>query len=258
MTTVLCIVVKNLKKINTEAARIVTGATKLVSLSSLFAECGWEKLETRREIHKLTPFYKIKNNLTPEYLSDLLPPEHHQQHNYNTRNPQNLVSFHCRTTCHQNSFFPSCVRLWNNLPRNIKESKSLSSFKNALSSHYNPSKVPSYYYTGSRHAQVLHARLRMRCSALQQHLFSRNIDPDPNCSNCTLNQIESVEHYLLRCPKYTVLRTEMLNSLNIAEPITCQLLIYGDERESYDYNCHIFILIFSCVQSFIVKTKRFI
>ena len=58
----------------------------------------------------------------------------------------------------------------------------------------------------------------------------------------------------IRCPKYTVLRTEMLNSLNLTEPITCQLLIYGDERESYDYNCHIF----SCVQSFIVKTKRFI
>ena len=245
---------EKLEKINTEAARIVTGATKLVSLSSLFAECGWEKLETRREIHKLTQFYKIKNNLTPEYISDLLPPEHHQQHNYNTRNPQNLVSFQCRTTYHQNSFFPSCVRLWNNLPRNIKESKSLSSFKNALSSYYNPSKVRSYYYTGSRRAQVLHARLRMRCSALQQHLFLRNIDPDPNCSNCTLNQIESVEHYLLRCPKYTVLRTEMLNSLNLTEPITCQLLIYGDERESYDYNCHIF----SCVQSFIVKTKRFI
>ena len=154
-----------------------TGATKLVSLSSLFAECGWEKLETRRKIHKLTQFYQIKNNLTPEYLSDLLPPEHQQQHNYYTRNPQNLASIQCRTTYHQNSFFPSCVRLWNSLLRNIKESKSLSSFKNALSSNYIPSKVPSYYYTGSRHAQVLHARLRMRCSGLQQHLFLHKIYP---------------------------------------------------------------------------------
>ena len=44
---------EKLEKINIEAARIVTGATKLVSLSSLNSECGWEKLEVRREKHKL-------------------------------------------------------------------------------------------------------------------------------------------------------------------------------------------------------------
>ena len=33
---------EKLEKINIEAARIVTGATKLVSLSSLYSECGWE------------------------------------------------------------------------------------------------------------------------------------------------------------------------------------------------------------------------
>ena len=48
--------------------------------------------------------------------------------------------------------------------------------------------------------------------------------------------------------------TKVTFGYGVTEPITCQLLIYGDERESYDYNCHIF----SCVQSFIVKTKRFI
>ena len=134
-----------LENINTEAARIVTGATKLVSLSALYAECGWEKLETRREKHKLIQLYKIKNNLTPDYLSSLLPPVHQQQHNYNTRNSQNMVSYHCRTAYHHNSFFPSSVRIWNNLPQNIKESKSIASFKKALSSHYNQNKVPCYY-----------------------------------------------------------------------------------------------------------------
>ena len=53
--------------------------------------------EARREKYKLIQLYKIKNNLTPDYLSSLLPPVHQQQHNYNTRNSKNMVSYHCRT-----------------------------------------------------------------------------------------------------------------------------------------------------------------
>ena len=104
-------------------------------------KCGWEKLEVRREKHKLIQFYKINNNMTPEYLSDLLSMQNYERHNYNTQNSQNIVSHLSRTTYHHNSFFPSCVRLWNNLPKQIKECNSLISFKNALSSHYKSSTV---------------------------------------------------------------------------------------------------------------------
>ena len=57
-----------LEKINTDAARIITGATKLVSLNHLYAKAGFESLETRRIKQKLSYFYKIRNSLTPEYL----------------------------------------------------------------------------------------------------------------------------------------------------------------------------------------------
>ena len=40
--------VNALEKLQLEAARIVTGATKLVSLEVLYNETGWESLETRR------------------------------------------------------------------------------------------------------------------------------------------------------------------------------------------------------------------
>ena len=42
---------EELEKIQNEAARIVTGATKLVSLEALYIDTGWESLETRREKH---------------------------------------------------------------------------------------------------------------------------------------------------------------------------------------------------------------
>ena len=45
-----------LEKIQLDAARIMTGATKLVSLEVLYNETGWESLETRRSKHKMCLF----------------------------------------------------------------------------------------------------------------------------------------------------------------------------------------------------------
>ena len=44
--------VDELEKIQIEAARIVTRATKLVSIDSLYTETGWETLSSRRLNHK--------------------------------------------------------------------------------------------------------------------------------------------------------------------------------------------------------------
>ena len=41
------------EKIQIEAARIVTGTSKLVSLEKLYSETCWETLEQRRQKHKL-------------------------------------------------------------------------------------------------------------------------------------------------------------------------------------------------------------
>ena len=48
-----------LEQIQNEAARIVTGATKLVSIQSRLSETGWESLTSRREKHKLILYYKM-------------------------------------------------------------------------------------------------------------------------------------------------------------------------------------------------------
>ena len=39
---------QSLEKINIEAARIVSDATKLVSLENLYKEVGWETLEKKK------------------------------------------------------------------------------------------------------------------------------------------------------------------------------------------------------------------
>ena len=66
--------VNELEKIQNEAARIVTGATKLVSINSLMQETGWETLSNRRKKYKLFLFYKMQHQMSPDYLSSLVPP----------------------------------------------------------------------------------------------------------------------------------------------------------------------------------------
>jgi hypothetical protein len=63
------ILINKLENVQIEAARIVTVGTRLVSLSNLYIEAGWEKLKDRRERHRTIQFYKMSNNLTPQYLS---------------------------------------------------------------------------------------------------------------------------------------------------------------------------------------------
>ena len=64
---------RNLESIQIEAARIITGATKLCSIQKLYDDTGIQTLQKRRNNHKLFQLYKILNGLTPQYLQSLIP-----------------------------------------------------------------------------------------------------------------------------------------------------------------------------------------
>ena len=108
-------------------------------------------------------------NFTPPYLSSLVPPSISNLSRYNLRNSNDLQTIDARTNQYYNSFLPSAVRSWNNLPVEAKESDSVNSFKRFLNQNKTP--VPKYYYTGSRTAQILHTRLRTNCSSLNMDPF---------------------------------------------------------------------------------------
>ena len=76
----------NRKKIQIEAARIVIGSTKLVSISNLSEETGWDIFSVRRKQHRLTLFYKMIDNFTPPYLSSFVPLLVGDISRYNLRN----------------------------------------------------------------------------------------------------------------------------------------------------------------------------
>ena len=104
-----------LEKIQLEAARIVTGLTSYASLLSIYKEMGWEKLSVRREKENFH-YSMTVNGQSPDYLQDLLPITVGQTNNYNLRNSKNFTIPPGRLSLYQSSFFPSTIRLWNNLP----------------------------------------------------------------------------------------------------------------------------------------------
>jgi hypothetical protein len=98
--------------------------------------------------------------------------------------------------------------------------ESLNSFKSLINTQ--TTKVPAHYYVGCRLGQILHARLRMNCSASNAHLFSRNLVESPNCI-CGIT--EAVSHFLLDYPRHTTLRQQLFFSLlDIPETISLNIL----------------------------------
>ena len=62
------------EKLQNEAARIVTGLTRSVSLDNLYRECWRVPWSVRRHEQKLSFMYKAVNGLSPDYIRDIIPP----------------------------------------------------------------------------------------------------------------------------------------------------------------------------------------
>lgn len=111
----------------------------------------------------------MKNNLAPTFLSSLIPDQTNTR--YNLRNSDNIPGIYARTTLYFNSFLPSTICDWNNLPSEARNLPTLSSFKNFL--NRNKTRTSKYHYSGNRKLQVVHTRLRTKFSSLNYHLFLR-------------------------------------------------------------------------------------
>ena len=162
-----------LESIHIEAARVITGATKLCSIENFFADLGWESLQKCRNKHKLVIFYKILHGIAPTYLSDIVPPLIQDTTTNNLRNAGNIQNYRVYTNLFSNSFFPSTVRAWNDLPNDIKNAPSVGSFKYKINK--NLRSPPKFSNAGTRKGQILQARLRMECSSLNSDLHRKNI-----------------------------------------------------------------------------------
>ena len=136
----------------------------------------------------------MTHNLAPLYLSSLVPSTVSNMSRYNLRNSNDLQTIDARTTLYSNSFLPSTVRAWNEVPEEAKQTDSVNAFKRFL--NQDKSRIPKHFYVGKRKAQILHTRLRTNCSSLNFDLFMRNISDSPlfQCGS-----VENTQHFFFHC-----------------------------------------------------------
>ena len=240
--------VEILNKVQLEAARIVTGLTTFASRESLYFETVWETLTERRKNRKLCIFYRMHNNICPQYLSDCLPTLVSNVSGYNLRNNDNYVAIRTRLNVYAKSCVPSTISLWNNLETSIRSTPTLDSFKIKLKTPL--FKPPKYFGEGSRRLNIIHARLRHQCSSLNADLYRINLAENPNC-NCGAPYEDAI-HYFLECPLYQIQTANLFNDIENIE-LNIETILFGNEDLSLQINTNIFEKVRNCIG----RTNRF-
>ena len=148
---------------------------------------------------------QILHGLAPDFLSELVPPLVQETTTYNLRNSDNIQNYRAHSNLFLNSFFPSSIRAWNDLPHDIRNAASVASFKYKLNRNLNA--PPKLYNAGLCKGQILHARLRLECSSLNSDLFRKHIVPSLSCQ---CGGFESATHFFFTCPIFTNARQRYL------------------------------------------------
>ena len=129
-----------LQKVQNRAARLVFKANRREHTTPLLRELHvhWLPVCERIKFKLLTLAYKSKHETTPPYIQNLLKP-----HNYSDGNmflPSHaddnlLVCNRTHTTYGDNAFCNVVPDLWNKLPKSLRTSNSVATFKSNLKTH---------------------------------------------------------------------------------------------------------------------------
>jgi len=91
----------------------------------MLRELKWSTFEQRRNQASLTMLHKIHNK---QVIVD-------HSHLTTTRNNKFLIP-HSKTKHHMNSFLPWAIRLWNEIPTEIKDAPTVPAFASGLNKFY--------------------------------------------------------------------------------------------------------------------------
>ena len=213
----------------------------------------------RRWCSKLTFFYKIINGLLPDYLHSYL--DFSSQKFYPLRSVSNstIKPFPSRTKTFKNTYFPFCINEWNNLDIKVRNAKSLNIFKKMIVSENKEKSIFSIY---DPLGVKLITRLRLGLSHLNEHKFRHCFNDGVNAICACGHDVETTEHYLLRCHIFSNNRFKLFenlkkcepNFLNLSAKDKVQFLLYGSQTTNSESNNQ---EILKNVIAFIKATGRF-
>ena len=112
----------------------------------------------------------------------------------------------------KNYFFPSAIIEWNNLDPNLRNSKSISVFKEKILNFIRPSPNSVFDIRNPKGIKLI-TRLRLGLSHLREHKFKHSfqdtINPICNCGQ----DIESTTHFFLHCHFFINERRTLLSTI---------------------------------------------
>ena len=142
----------------------------------------------------------------------------------------------------KNTFLPFCINEWNDLATETRNAKSINIFKKLI---LKEKKENSLFSICDPLGVKLLTRLRLQFRHLNErkfrHGFNDTVDPFCACGN----EIETTEHFFLRCHFYSAQRKELFKSLEKLDPYFLKLnpknqglvLLYGSQiNDSKSFN----------------------
>ena len=146
-----------------------------------------------------------------------------------------------RTKSFKGIFFPYCINEWNKLKVGVRTAKSINIFKKSIVSEKKESSLFCIY---DPLGVKLLARVRLQFSHLNEHNFRHGFSDTINPMCACGTEIETIEHFLLRCQFCSTQILELFEKLERVEPDFLSLsaknqvliLLYGSGTISENLN----------------------
>ena len=235
-----------IEKVQYKACIAITGAIQGTSRERLYDELGLVSLSKRLWYNKLIFFYKWNTTRLPSFLYKIF-----SQNKYPLRSLSSgkLICIPSRTKSFSKTCFPLCIEEWNKLNPEIRNAKSIYKFKKSIITE----KLENSLYNVHDPIGVkLLSRLRLQFTHLNEHKFRHGFNDtvNPMCSCGT--DVETTEHFLLRCHFFSTQRSELDQSFSKSNTKEKVYLFYSSRSNSSGLNKEVSRLVIKFLKSTVV------
>ena len=127
-----------LQRIQNRCARLVFRKPKFTHSNPLLKELHWLPVAQRIQFRTLVHTFKSLNNLSPHYITQLLPTARLTAYSLRSSTGIRLHVPKTRTLTGDRAFSSSAPRLWNNLPAITRGITTIASFRKSVKTHLFP------------------------------------------------------------------------------------------------------------------------
>ena len=226
-------IMANIERVQYQTATAITGTWQGTNRNKLYDELGWESLSDRRRSRRLIQLYKIRNNMTPLYLRNNLPPQRMASYRNNSNCYHEIL---CNTDRYMNSFFPNVIKSWNGIGNIFQTCESLGIFKRNILNLIRPTPKSIFGIHDPLGLKCLF-QLRVGLSPLKKHKKCHKfLDTPSDWCDCHCAP-ESTYHFLLKCSLFLLQRQKLTLSISNLL-VNTQSLHLMDDANTYLYGHH--------------------